>query len=588
MNTLIGFSILGAFGLSLWNWFHGHRSRLYFDSAAFIAALVILGQFIEDRLRDAVKKKMDSLVGLLPQKARRLSDQSEDLVPLSELRLKDRLRVLMGERIPVDGRLLSDIGSFDESILTGESKPVDRKQNENIIQGALNIGQPIELEVVRTSADSLYEQLVKSVHKSLSEKPALQKKVDRIAAIFVPLVVLIALAAAIFWKMKAPDTDTFVITSLSILAIACPCALGMATPMALWVGVLRAGRQGILLKSQDAVEKSSEISVIAFDKTGTLTVGKPVVQKFKSIENISHKDILQFAASVEQTSEHPYALAIQARAKEEKISLLKASDVKIAPGKGVSGCLIRDGKELQVFVGNLVWLYENEFDSTRVPPDLLWDAEGTIETVLWVGVDQKIVGLIFLADELRPGAKEVLHRIQADGYQTGMITGDSENVAKHFAKELNLKFFHAGVLPDEKATIVKRLSEPKKKGMDMITEEIAFVGDGVNDAPALSAAKLGVALGSGSALSQTTADLILLSNNLEVLPKALGVLKETRSLMTQNLILSFSYNLLAIPIAAGVLYPKLGFLLNPAVAAAAMALSSITVLLNSLRVLVRP
>ncbi|MDB5036675.1 MAG: copper-translocating P-type ATPase [Bacteriovoracaceae bacterium] len=586
MNTLIGLGIVAAFALSAWNWTHNERTHLYFDSAAFIAALVILGQWIESRIRFQVNKRMSSLVGLLSPEARKIEGQSETLVSPQELKVSDRVRVLVGERVPVDIRLLEP-ATFDESILTGESLPVSRRVGEIAVQGALNVEQPFDGEVIRISADSLYVQLVANVKKSLNERPPLQKTIDRIATIFVPVVVLIAAGVAFFWKQKFPASELYITTALSVLVIACPCALGMASPLALLVGVLRASRKGILLKSLDAVEKASQIDLIAFDKTGTLTLGEPVVQHMKSIENVSHKDLLQLALSVEAKSEHPYAKAIQKKCLEEKVTPISAKEIQIAPGKGVGGILSKDGKELKVFVGNLVWLFENGFDSTRVPQDLLWDAEGAHETVLWVGVDQKMIGLLFLFDQLRPHAKKVIHELQDDGYQTGMITGDSENVAKYFAKELNLKFFHAGVLPDEKATIVKRLSEPKKKGMDMIVEEVAFVGDGVNDAPALAAARLGIAMGSGAAVSQTTADLVLLSNDLLQLPTALKVLRETRGLITQNLILSFGYNIIAIPIAAGALYLHFGFLLNPGLAAGAMALSSISVLLNSLRALKR-
>lgn len=585
MNTLVGFGIVAAFALSIWNFRKG-VSHYYFDSAAFIAALVILGQYIESMIRQAVNRQMSSLVGLLPAEARLIANTGEIFVRPEELKVGDRVRVLVGERVPVDGKLIS-ASSFDESVLTGESRPVDRAANQSVVQGSLNVGQPVDFDVERISENSLYRQMVKSVQTSLKERPPLQKRVDKIATIFVPVVVVLAAAAAYFWKKQNPDSDIFVVTSLSILVIACPCALGLATPMAFLAGVYGAGRRGILLKSLDAIEKSSDIAQIAFDKTGTLTVGEPSVQRLKSVENISHRDLLQMAASVERRSEHPYAKAILKKSVEEKVEVPEVSDLHVASGKGVRGSLRKAGKESIVCVGNLVWLYENGYDSTKIPQELVWDAEGTHETALWVGVDQKVIGVIFVSDQLRSEAKEVIRKIQDEGYVAGMITGDAENVAKHFAKELNLKFFHAGVLPEEKATIVKRLSAPKKKGMDLISEEVAFVGDGVNDAPALAEARLGIAMGSGAALSQTTADLVLLSNDLSQIPIVFEVLKNTRSLITQNLILSFGYNIVAIPIAAGILYPKWGLLLNPGIAALAMAGSSVAVLLNSLRAMGR-
>ncbi len=585
MNTLVGISIVAAFSLSIYNWQRGQIEHLYFDSAAFIAALILLGQWVESLVANKVQAHMKKLVGLLPQTARKITSSGEVEIALKDLRIADRIRVFIGERVPVDGRLLSQSASFDESIITGESRPVVRAAESIVHQGSLNIDQPIEIEVTKTSENSLYEQMVSAVKASLSVRPPIQKKIDLIATIFVPLVVVIAAGMAWFWYHHDPASDVFILAPLSVLVIACPCALGIATPTALLVGVLKASKKGILLKSLDAVEKSSGIDMIAFDKTGTLTQGKPAVQRIKSINNVSHKDILQLALSVEAHSEHPYALAIRERAAAERILPIKIKDLRVAPGKGVSGRVEKDSKTSEILVGNLVWLYENEVDSTQVPSDLLWDVEGTHETSLWVAQDKKIIGVIFLEDQLRPKAKEMLKHLGDLGYQTGMITGDSDIVAKHFAKNLALKFYHAGVLPEEKATIVRRLKEPKKKGMDLIAMDVAFVGDGVNDAPALAAADLGIAMGSGAAISQSTADLILLSNDIEVIPESFKILKQANRLITQNLILGFGYNIVAIPVAAGALYSKFGILLNPGVAALAMALSSITVLLNSLRVL---
>jgi Cu+-exporting ATPase len=582
-NVLIGIGIAAAIALSIWNLSHG-IAHYYFDSAVMIAVLVTVGPWVESILHKRANQHMRSLVELLPQTVRKLQGDQEVEIAPRDLRVGDRFRVLVGERVAADARLFN-AGSFDESILTGEAKPLDYREGNEIAQGALNVGQPVELEVIRLSENSVYEQLVQSVQKTLAQRSPLQKKIDSFAKIFVPIVVVIACVTAFAWRKYAPQSDLWIVASLSVLVIACPCAIGIATPMALFAGVLNAGRRGILIKSLDAIEKASEIKQVAFDKTGTLTLGQPSVQRLKNIENVSHRELLQIAAAVEGQSEHPYAKAIQRKAKEEKIDSLPARNITIASGKGVGGFVQRGGKEVQVFVGNLVWLFENHFDSTKVPADLLWDAEGTHETVLWVGVDQKILGLIFLSDTVREGAREVIREIQDKDYLAGMITGDAENVAKYFAKELNLKFYHAGVLPEEKATIVKRLSEPKKKGMDMISEEVAFVGDGVNDAPALAAAKLGIAMGSGSALSQTTADVVLLSNDLRQIPAVFSALKQTRNLITQNLLLSFGYNIVAIPIAAGVLYPRFGILLSPTIAAISMAASSVTVLLNSLRAL---
>jgi heavy metal translocating P-type ATPase len=585
MNTLIGLSIVAAFGLSFWNWSQGNLQYLYFDSAAFVAGFVLLGQFLESAIHQKMQSHIGDLSGFLPRQALRIDDSGERRVDLESLSKGDRVRVLVGERVPVDCVLLDEGATFDESIVSGESKPVTRRAGEAVVQGALNVGQPVLLQVSRAAENSLYVLLLKQVRETLAQKSDLQQRVDQIARWFVPIVVLISAAAAVFWKRYDPQSDLFVMTSVSVLVIACPCAIGLATPTALFVGVIRAARQGILMKSLDAVDRVRDITMIAFDKTGTLTEGRPSVRRILSIENISHTQVIQWALSAEQNSEHPYAVAIRNRAMADKQLPLEAKDLQIVAGKGVAAT-IRQGNAIQkVCVGNLVWLYENGYEPTQTPAQLAWEAEGTDETALWVGVDQKVQGIIFVADELRPQASAAVADLQEQGFEVGMITGDSDTVARSFAKRLKLKFFHAGVLPQEKASLVKRLHEPKKKGLDYVTHRVAFIGDGVNDAPALAEAHLGIAMGSGASLSQSAADLILLNNDISQIPRLLRILRRTRSLITQNLALSFVYNTLTIPVAAGALYLWKGVLLNPHGAAVLMALSSLSVLGNSLRAL---
>lgn len=588
MNTLIGIGIVASFALSFWSISKEEFDKLYFDSAAFIAAFVILGQWIESKIQQKMRDHTRTLVQLLPRSARKIQGTEEIQVDPATLNVGDRIKVMTGERVPIDARILSTHGSsFDESVMTGESLPVSRKAGEIAVQASMLLGQAVELMVVRSSKDSLYEQLVTNVQQTLSQRPALQKKIDRIATIFVPSVVVLSGICAWYWHSKLPESDLYISIAISVLVIACPCAMGLATPTALLVGVVRAARRGILIKSLEATEQASGITIVAFDKTGTLTDGKPSVQNFKTIENLSHKDLLQLALTVEKDSNHPYAEAIRAKSSEERIQPLQVSDLKTEAGKGVIGGVKRGNKVEQICVGNLVWLLENNYDSTRIPSDLSWEAEGTSSTVLWVGSDGQFLGLIFLVDQIRSHSRDVTQKLSDDGYEVGMITGDAENVAKNIAKELKLKFFHAGVLPDEKATLVERLSKPRKKGFDMVPQAVCFVGDGVNDAPALAKAQLGVAMGSGAGISQSAASVVLISNEVERVGDVFKVLKETRSLISQNLWLSFGYNLIALPIAAGVLYTKFGLLLNPSIAAIAMALSSITVLLNSARAISR-
>jgi len=584
MNTLIGLGVLAAFGLSIWNCAHQLYDQIYFEAAAFVSAFVLLGQFIELLIQKKMWVHMNELFELIPERAHRITGGQIHDVSLMEVKVGDQLRILVGERVPVDGLILTKSGAtFDESIVTGESKPVTRSGNQTALQGALNVGQPFDLEVLRVSRDSLYAQLISQVQTSLKNRPQIQKTVDRIATLFVPLVVIMSAAAAIVWLKFLPDSvDPFKI-ALSVLVIACPCALGLATPTALFVGVLKAARRGILIKRLDAVDRVGDISVIAFDKTGTLTEGQPSVVRVKSVENIANAEILRWAVSVESSSEHPYAIAIRNYCSQNKISPLKAKDLVISPGRGVAGTVDWEGKSHQVVLGSLVWLFENNYDPTQVPKDLTWEAEGCSETVVWLGVDQKTLGILMLSDKVRGGAAELVSELSSDGFEVGMISGDSENVVREVAKTLKMKFFHFGLSPHEKASLVKRLMQPKRKMGDFEVKRVAYVGDGVNDAPALADAHLGVAMGSGSALAQSASDVVLLSNDLKQLRSSLSILSQTRSLITQNLILSFGYNLVALPVAAGVLFPKFGILLSPMVASVAMALSSITVLLNSMR-----
>jgi len=515
--------------------------------------------------------------------AHQVSGEGYRDVALGEIQVGDSVRVLVGERVPVDATLISKDATLDLSIVTGESKPVFYKLNASVPQGALNVGQPIDLKVSAVATKSLYEQIVNEVQSTLAAKPPLQKKVDRIARWFVPLVVVFAGGVAVFWKQFSPGTDTFITTSIAILVVACPCAIGIATPTAFMVGIFRAARRGILVKSMDAIEKVSDLTTIAFDKTGTLTEGHPKVQRMKAVENFSHSELVQLALSVERDSEHPYAHAIRERAKEENISALPIKDLRVEGGKGVAATVTRDGKNFEVVLGNLVWLFENDYDSTQIPEALQWEAEGGSETALWLGVDKNIKGILLLADPLRTRAREVVQELMDEGFEVGMITGDAENVARAIARELKLSFYHAGVIPAEKGTLVKRMKEPKKKGLDMVTKQVCFVGDGVNDAIALSEAHLGIALASGASISQAASEVVLAKSDVSEVANTIKILRSTRSLVRQNLWISFGYNIIAIPIAAGALLPYAGWTLTPTVAAVAMSASSVTVLLNSLR-----
>jgi len=584
MNTLVGLGIAASYGLSFWQWSQGHREHLYFDSAAFVAAFVLLGQWMEGLCQRKIREKLPDLLSEIPQHARLLDGTS---VKVGALQLGDKIRVLPGERVPADAKLLSAEAEVDESVLTGESKIISKVTGDLLLQGSVNQQQPVELEVTQISGDSYTSVLMDEMDSALKRKPEIQQRVDRWARVLSPAVVLIAVGSGIYWGYFQQNLELMMQTSVAVLVIACPCAVGIATPISLLVALVRAGRKGILIRNFDAIEKSGEVSIVAFDKTGTLTFGKPKVQRMMGIENFSHDEILKLASSLEAHSEHPYARAILEAAKERNLSPYPVKDLLVSAGKGLRAMVTQGNKEQKALVGNLVWLFENSIESTQVPEKLKWEADGSEDTVIWLAVNGSIVGNIFIGDAIRPEASKVIDDLGDKGYEVGLITGDGENVAAHVAKTLGLKFFHYGVVPSEKATIIRRLSEKKKKGMDFEYPRVAFVGDGINDGPALTEAQLGISMGSGTALAQNVSDIVLASNSLESVPVVFRILRESKSLIRENLLWAFAYNFVSIPIAAGVLYPFWGISLQPSWAAAAMSLSSVCVLLNSLRAILR-
>jgi Cu+-exporting ATPase len=587
MNTLIGLGVAASYGLSFWIYFSEKGSAIYFDSAAFITSFVLLGQQIENWIYYRVEKQLPDWMSFLPKHARLMESGETREVLLKDLQVGQHLLIAPGERLSVDAQLISENAEVDESLVTGESKPVHKTQSQVLLQGSLNLGQPIEVKSLKANQDSFYSQLVAQVETNLHRKSLIQSRADRWSAILSPIVVLIAVGAGVYWGWFKQDYQMMVMSSVSVLVIACPCVLGLATPIALFVAVIRAARRGILLKDLDVVDRAEDISVVAFDKTGTLTEGQPEIEKILTIENLAQRDVLQWAASLEQAFDHPFARAFLRKAKEENIKLFPIQEPELVPGKGIRAKIIKDQKTMSVVLGNMMWLYDNSIEPSQVPQNLLWEAEGTGASVLWMAVDSKVMGIFILSDNLRKEAFSLVQDLRAKKWQVGLVTGDAENVAREISKKLQLDFYHFGVTPDEKSTIVKRLSEKKKKGMDVIFPKVLFVGDGINDAPALAEAHLGIALGSGTALAQHSASIILSSPRLSNIRAALEILRETKVLITQNLSLAFVYNLLAIPIAAGVIYSHWGVALNPSIAALAMSLSSISLVANSVRSLRR-
>jgi P-type Cu+ transporter len=546
---------------------------LYFEAAAVITSLILLGQLIEAKARSRTGHAIKALLGLAAKTAHRVRDGREQEIAVNEIQKGDVLRVRPGEKVPIDGLIVDGKSNVDESMITGEPMPVAKQAGEKVIGATVNQTGSFLMRAERIGSETVLAQIVQMVAEAQRSRAPIQKLADTVSGYFVPAVIGVALITFVVWSMvgPAPAMAYALINAVSVLIIACPCALGLATPMSIMVGVGRAAQAGILVKNAQAIEVTEKVTHLVTDKTGTLTAGKPEVVSRIVANIVSEHDLLQIAASVESQSEHPLARAIVEGAKKEKIELRNVIDFNSTTGGGVSGRL--DGKT--VLIGKEKFLIDS---NVRFPEELTKEArrlQGEAQTTVWVAMNGEAAGVLGIADPIKPTTREAVHELHDIGLKIIMCTGDNLRTAESVAHELGIDEFKAEVMPDEKIDIVKKL---KSDGAI-----VAMAGDGINDAPALAAADVGIAMGTGTDVAIESAGITLVKGDLMGIVKAIHVSRAVMRNIRQNLFFAFIYNALGVPIAAGVLYPFFGLLLSPMIAGAAMSFSSVSVILNALR-----
>jgi Cu+-exporting ATPase len=544
---------------------HGLQPDVYYESVLLILGFLLLGKWLEERAKHKTLDAIEAFSKMQPGTARVLQNDLELEVPLALVQSGDILIVLPGERIPTDGIVLKGISSVDESLITGESTPVEKKEGHKLIGGSINFDGALTYRATSVGSDSVLSQMLRLMEQAQSSKAPMQQLADRVSRFFVPVVLLLAFVTFLLWAWLDPvgGFSRALAVAVAVLVIACPCAMGLAVPAALTVVIGGAAQKGILFKGGESIERLAHIDTVALDKTGTLTLGKPRITAIYPANGMSESEILQLTASLEQLSEHPLSRAVTTKAMSEKVQLSTATDVRVIPGKGIVGTV--DGRS--VAAGSLSLMKELGVQVPNTKSD-------TPVTLLHVASNNTYLGRLEAQDMLRPGATEVIDKLHALGLETVMLTGDNAEAANYIAQKAAIDQVKAGLLPDAKLAAIRDLQASGHK--------VAMVGDGINDAAALAQADAGLAIGSGTDLAREAGDAILLRGEPQQILEAILLARQTVRVMRQNLWWAIGYNVLGIPIAAGVLYPMLGILLNPIIASAAMALSSVSVLSNSL------
>jgi len=569
--SLIGTIVPQAFPAT----FRGHDGAVavYFEAAAVVTVLVLLGQVLELRAREATSGAIKALLQLAPKTARRVDDDGADHeVEIDTLKAGHRLRVRPGEKVPVDGIIVEGRSALDESLVTGESLPVSKEPGARVIAGTLNQSGSFVMRADKVGRETLLSQIVQMVADAQRSRAPVQRLADQVAGWFVPSVIVAAIAAFAAWATFGPEPKLAygLVAAVSVLIIACPCALGLATPMSIMVGVGRGAQAGVLIKNAEALERLEKVDTLVVDKTGTLTEGKPKVVAIIAAAGFGENDILQLAASVERASEHPLADSIVRAAKERQLELSTVEGFDAPTGKGATGKVL--GKT--VVLGNAKYLASIGIDTAALDGDAeRLRADGA--TVISIAIDGRLAGLFAIADPVKPSTPAALKALAAEGIKVIMLTGDNRTTAKAVAERLGISEVAAEVLPDQKSAVVAKLRNAGRI--------VAMAGDGVNDAPALAAADVGIAMGTGTDVAMESAGVTLLKGDLTGIIRARKLSQATMSNIRQNLFFAFIYNAAGIPIAAGVLYPAFGILLSPIISAAAMALSSVSVVGNALR-----
>ncbi|HEY8595472.1 MAG TPA: heavy metal translocating P-type ATPase [Devosiaceae bacterium] len=546
---------------------------VYFEAAAVIVALVFLGQVLELKARERTGSAIRALLDLAPRTARRLGpDGSETDIPLDQVKTGDRLRIRPGESVPVDGEVVEGRSSVDESMLTGESMPIEKSVGDQITGGTLNARGTLVMRAERVGAETMLSQIVEMVAKAQRSRAPIQALADRVSAWFVPTVVAVAVLAFVVWALIGPQPSMVyaTIAAVSVLIIACPCALGLATPMSIMTATGRGAQAGVLIKDAKALERFASVDTLIVDKTGTLTLGKPELTDIEAQAGLDDDQILGLAAGLERASEHPLAEAIVSAARSRGLELPEVTDFQAETGKGVSG---RAGARSLV-LGNAAMLRAAGIDPAPLMSKVdALAAEG--KTVMFLAIDGQPAGLVAVADPVKPNAAEAIKALHAEGLRIIMATGDTERTARAVAGRLGIDEIRAGILPEDKQKLVDELHE---RGAI-----VAMAGDGVNDAPALAAADVGIAMGTGADVAMQSAGITLLRGDLSGIVRARKLARATIANIRQNLFFAFAYNTIGVPVAAGILYPFFGALLSPMIAAAAMSLSSVSVISNALR-----
>ena len=577
MDSLVALGTSAAFLYSLYGTYHvleGHAHfamNLYYESAGVILTLITLGKYFEDVSKGKTSMAIQTLVGLAPKMATVLRDGQEVEVPVEEVQVGDLIRVKPGEKVPVDGVVTEGNSTVDESMLTGESIPVSKSVGDEVIGASLNKTGSFILKATKIGKDTALSQIIQLVEQAQGSKAPIAKLADKVSGVFVPIVIVLALVSGLAWYFLGQESWVFALTiTISVLVIACPCALGLATPTAIMVGTGKGAENGILLKSGEALEEANHVNMVVFDKTGTITNGTPVVTDVVTAENTDADALIRLAASLEVASEHPLGEAIVAKAKEQGAAFDEVTNFEAIPGFGIKGHV----GETLVFLGNEKWMRENGLANVEMNDKANHFAEQG-KTPLYIGYNDAVQGLIVVADTVKESSARAIQTLHEMGIQVAMMTGDHERTAQAIAAEVGIDRVFSEVLPQDKANYVSKLQE---EGYI-----VAMVGDGINDAPALAQAQVGIAIGTGTDVAIESADAVLMKSDLMDVPAMLKLSRATIRNIKENLFWAFAYNVIGIPFAMGVLHLFGGPLLNPMIAGAAMSFSSVSVVLNALR-----
>ena len=577
MDSLVALGTSAAFLYSLYGTYHvleGHAHfamNLYYESAGVILTLITLGKYFEDVSKGKTSMAIQTLVGLAPKMATVLRDGQEVEVPVEEVQVGDLIRVKPGEKVPVDGVVTEGNSTVDESMLTGESIPVSKSVGDEVIGASLNKTGSFILKATKIGKDTALSQIIQLVEQAQGSKAPIAKLADKVSGVFVPIVIVLALVSGLAWYFLGQESWVFALTiTISVLVIACPCALGLATPTAIMVGTGKGAENGILLKSGEALEEANHVNMVVFDKTGTITNGTPVVTDVVTADNADADALIRLAASLEVASEHPLGEAIVAKAKEQGAAFDEVTNFEAIPGFGIKGHV----GETLVFLGNEKWMRENGLANVEMNEKANSFAEQG-KTPLYIGYNDAVQGLIVVADTVKESSARAIQTLHEMGIQVAMMTGDHERTAQAIAAEVGIDRVFSEVLPQDKANYVSKLQE---EGYI-----VAMVGDGINDAPALAQAQVGIAIGTGTDVAIESADAVLMKSDLMDVPAMLKLSRATIRNIKENLFWAFAYNVIGIPFAMGVLHLFGGPLLNPMIAGAAMSFSSVSVVLNALR-----